>query len=120
MHPTPLMQSLMDVVGGIEVEASHSTVVFADQVFDHFPSTRMMVLIIAKRGGTHRPDVAIEAILSPPRLIRLDGRTGANLPFECIELRLHLLFDPMQQFHNLSTADLDPVQREQVRLVLAN
>jgi hypothetical protein len=34
-------------------------------------------------------------------------------------MRLQLCFDPMQQLNNLSTADPDPMQREQLRLDLS-
>src|SRR5271167_1653745 len=120
MHPTALMQALMDVVACVKVTAQDSTEVLANQFFDHFPSTRMMVLVVANAGGTHRPNVAIEAIFSPPRFIRLDGWTGADLHFERSEVRLHLGFDPVEQLDNLSTTDRDPVQRKQVRLDLSN
>src|SRR6266566_6892365 len=113
MYPTALMQALMAVVACIEITAEYAAEVLTDELFDHFSSTQVMVLKIAnaRRGDT--PDVAIDAIFSPPRLIGLDCRTGADLPFERIEVRLHLCFDPVQQFHNLSTADRDSVQREQ-------
>jgi hypothetical protein len=52
--------------------------------------------------------------------IGLDSRTGVDFRFECIEVGLHLGFEPVQQLHNLSTADRDPVQGEQVRLKLSN
>src|SRR5215472_5923557 len=103
MHPAALMQALMDVVASIEVTAEHAVVVRADQLFDHFSSTRMMVLVIANARGIHRPDVAIDAIFSPPRFISLDCRTGPDRSFERIEVGLHLCFDPMKQFNNLST-----------------
>src|SRR6266568_4880987 len=120
MHPTALMQALMAVVACIEITAEYAAEVLTDELFDHFPSTRVMVLKIAdaRRGDT--PDVAIDAIFSPPRLIGLHRRTGADLPFERSEMRLQLCFDPVQQFHHPSTADPDPMQREQVRLDLSN
>src|SRR2546421_10797601 len=120
MHPTALMQALMTIVAGIEVAAEHAAVVLADQLFDHFPFSPMMVLKIAdvRRGDT--PDVAIGAIFSPPRLIGLQRWTGADLPFERSQLGLHLGCEPMQQLHNLSTADRDSVQGEQVGLDLSN
>jgi len=59
------MQVLMDVVPGVKVTAQDSAEVLANQLFDPFPSTRMMVLVVAKRGSTDCPDVAIEAIFSP-------------------------------------------------------
>src|SRR6266516_5740314 len=120
MYPAPLMQTLMDVVPGVKVTAQHAAEIFANQLFDHFSCTRMLVLVVAKCGSTDCPDVAIAAIFSPPRLIGLDSRTSAELPLERSEVGLHVVFEPMQQFHNLSDADCDPVQREQVRLDLAN
>src|SRR5712691_352121 len=120
MHPTALMQALMDVVPCIKVTAKDSAEVLADQLFDHFPPTRMMVFIIATAWGTYCPDVAIEAIFSPPRFIGLDRWTRADRRFERIEAGLHVGFEPVEQLHNLSTADRDPVQREQVRLNLSN
>src|SRR2546421_3519607 len=120
MHPAPLMQPLMDVVPGVKVTAQHSAEIFANQLFDHFSCTRMMVLVVAKCGSTDGPDVAIAAIFSPPRLIGLDSRTSADLPLELSEVGLHVFFEPMQQFHNLSDADRDPVQVSQINLDLAN
>src|SRR5436309_753176 len=120
MHPTALMQPLMDVVPGVKVAPQDAAEVLADQLFDDFPSPRMMVLVVANAGSTDCPDVAIEALFSPPRLIRLDRRTGADLPLESIEVGLHVLFEPMQPFHNLSHTDRHPVQREQIGLDLSN
>lgn len=120
MDPTALMQSLMDVVACIKVTAEHAAEVLADQLFDYFTPTRMMILILVDAGGTHRPDVAIAAIFSPPRLIGLDRRTGADLLFERLKVGLHLCFHSMEQLHNLSNADCDPVQIEQVGLDLSN
>src|SRR5258708_10448753 len=120
MHPTALMQALMAVVAGIEVTAKHPAVVLTDQLFDHFPATRMMVLLLADAGRAGTPDVAIEAVFAPPRLIGLHRRTGTDLPFERSEVRLHLVFEPVQQLHDLSNADPLPVQGEQVRLDLSN
>jgi hypothetical protein len=114
------MQSLMDIVTSIKVTAEHSPVVIADEGFDDFPSTRMMILVIANGWGARRPDVAILPIFSPPRLIHLQGWTRSDLHFEGIQVRLHLLFEPMEHLHNFSTADGDPVHSEQVRLDLAN
>ena len=114
------MQSLMDVVAGIKVTAEHTPKVIPDQARDDFSCPRVMVLIIADAGSGDTPDVAIGAIFSPPRLIGLDRRTGADLHFECIQLGLHLVFESVEQFHNLSAADRDPMQREQVRLDLSN
>ena len=79
-----------------------------------------MVFILTNAGCGDAPDGAIAAIFSPPRLIGLDGGTGAQLRLERIELGLHLCFHPMQQFHNLLNADRDTVQREQVHLDLSN
>ena len=110
----------MDVVCGIEVTSKHPLKVFADQGFDHFPSARMMVLIIANAGSGDAPDVAIGAVFSPPRLIGLDGGTRTDLRFERIEVGLHVVFHPMQEFNNLSSADRDSVQREQVPLNLSD
>src|SRR5439155_24980405 len=66
------------------------------------------------------PDLAIDAVFSPPYLIGLDGRTGPDLPFERIKVGLHLVFEPVQQFHDLANADPHPVQGEQVHLDLSN
>src|SRR5258708_24507020 len=120
MHPAGLWRALMVVVAAIEVTAEHAIVVLADQLFDHFSSTRMTVLVIANARGIHRPDVAIDALFSPPRFISLDCRTGPDRPFERIYVGLQVYFDPVQQLNNLSTADPDPVHREQVRLALSN
>src|SRR5437868_4965771 len=108
------MQALMDVVGGIKVTAEYAAIVLSDQALDDFSATRMMILIIADAGRTHTPDVAIAAIFAPARLISLHGRTGTNLLFEGIQVRLHVGGEPVQQFHNLATADGDSMQREQI------
>src|SRR5215467_3057187 len=80
----------------------------------------MMVFKIAdaRRGDT--PDIAIDAIFAPSRLVCLHRRTGANLPFERIQVRLHLGLDAVQHLHNLATADRDPMQGVQVQLNLSN
>src|SRR5258707_5749435 len=110
----------MDVVAGIKITAQDSAEVLSDQLLDHFSRPRVMVLRIANDGSGDAPDVAIAAIFSPPRFIGLHGGTRANLRFERIELGLHLCFHPMQQFHNLPTADRDPMEREEVHLDLSN
>src|SRR5258708_16921766 len=79
-----------------------------------------MVRIIADAGRVGTSDVAIGAIVSPPRLIGLDRWTGADLPFERIEVGLHLFFESMKQLNNLSNADHDTMQSEQIRLDLSN
>src|SRR2546421_1405711 len=114
------MQAQMYVVAGIKVTAEHSAKVRPDQALDDFPTTGMMVLIIANAGRADTPDVAIAAIFSPPRLIGLHRRTGADLPFERLEVGLHLFFESMEQLHNLSNADRDPMQGEQIGLDLSN
>src|SRR5260221_10325666 len=70
MHPTALMQALMAVVASIEVTAEHAPVLLADHLFHHFPATRLMVRLIADAGRADTPDVAIDAVFAPPRLIR--------------------------------------------------
>lgn len=110
----------MDSVAAIEVTAKYSTEVRADQLFDHFPFARMMVFKIADGRRADTPDGAIDAILSPSCLISLHRRTGTDLSFERIQLRRQLDGDPVQEFHNLATADGNPVQREQIRLDLSN
>src|SRR5258708_7233179 len=86
MHPAALMQALMTSVAGREVAAEHAAVVLADQLFDHFPFSRMMVLNIAdvRRGGT--PDVASAAIFSPPPPLRFH---------RCPRLRPHFVYTPL-------------------------
>src|SRR5512135_422649 len=114
------METLMEVVSGVEVTSKHTLKVLADQGFDHLPPTRMMVLIIANAGSRDAPDVAISAIFSPSRFISLHGWAGADLPCECIKLRLHLFFDPMQELDDFSTADRDLMHHLQVALDLPN
>src|SRR5436305_11892938 len=104
MHPTALMQALMTIVAGIEVAAEHAAVVLADQIFDHFPFSRMMLLKIADVGRGDTPDVAIRAVFSPPRLIGFHRWTTADLPVERSQLGLQLGFEPMQQLHLHCTA----------------
>src|SRR5258708_24806729 len=80
----------------------------------------MRVHLMEDAGRADTPYVATEAVFSPSRLIGLHRRTGTDLPFERIEMRLHLGFEPMQQLYDLSTADPHPMQGEQVRLDLSN
>src|SRR5260370_15526105 len=103
MHPAALMQALMTSVAGREVAAEHAAVVLADQLFDHFPFSRMMVLKIAdvRRGGT--PDVAIAAIFSPPRLIGLPRWARDGLRFAPSQAGPRLAFEPVHLLHNLAT-----------------
>src|SRR5947209_26227 len=110
----------MDVVARIKIAAEHTVEVLTDQLLDHFTSTRMMVLVIANAGSGDAPDVAISAIFSPSCFICLDGWTSADLRFECIELGLHLLLEPVEHLNDLSTADLHPMQCQQVGLELSN
>ncbi len=110
----------MDGVARIKIAAEHTVEVLTDHLLDHFPSTRMMVLVIANAGSGDAPDGAIRAIFSPSCFICLDGWTRADLRFECIELGLHLLLESVEQLNDLSTADLHPMQRQQVGLELSN
>src|SRR5437660_5807069 len=98
MHPTALMQSLMDVVASVEVEASHSLKVLPYQLLDHFSGTGVMGLIIANAGRRDAPDVAIDAIFPPARFIGLDRRTGANPGLELLKQGVQLLLDAIEQF----------------------
>src|SRR5450755_2751648 len=110
----------MRVVASVEVTAEHPTEVFADDLLDHGPTAGVMVLIVANGWGRSCPDIAILSVFSPPRLIHLDGRAGSDLCFEHIQMRLHLFFQAMLQFNNLSIADRDGMQRTQVGLDLSN
>src|SRR5260370_13619259 len=120
MDPTALMQSLMDVVAGIEIAAQHSFELAADQLFDHFACPRVMVLVVTHAGGTHAPDVAIAAIFAPARLISLHRPTGADLLFAGIEGGLHMVLDPMQQFDNLANAHSESMHGQQIVSELPN
>src|SRR5579875_2825230 len=113
MHPTALMQPLMDVVAPIEVAAQYPWKIVADQLLDDFPGPGVMIFIIADLRGTHAPDVAILAIFSPGRFIGLDGRTGSNLPFESVKMRLDSSHQTVKQFADLSRTDRYPIQRGQ-------
>src|SRR5205807_10089432 len=107
MHPTALMQSLIDIVGGVEVTAQHSLKALAQQLLDHLTASGVMVLVVADGAGTHTPDGAVLAIFSPPRLIGLYRWAGANLLLKRYHHWLQLGFGPVQQFDDLSAADLD-------------
>src|SRR6266516_3963677 len=120
MHPAPLVQALMGIVACVEVTAEHATEVLANHGFDHRPAAAVVVLVIAHGWDTSRPDVTILSIFSPSRFIHLKSRTRSYLRFECIQVRLHLFFEPMLQFYQLSNADRDSMQRMQVHLDLAN
>ncbi len=118
MHPAALMQALIAIVGGIEVAAQHTLEAFPQQLLDHLTASGMMVLIVADGAGTHTPDVAILAIFSPPRFIGLDGGAGPNLLLERCHEEVQLIGSAVQQLHDFSTADLQPMQGGQVGLDL--
>src|SRR6266513_2485238 len=105
-----LMQALMDVVPGVKIAAQHSFKVVADQVVDHFPRTRVMVLVIAHRRRADTPDISVEAIFSPTCLIGLYGRAGADLAQESIEAWLGMRTYPVKQLHDFSQTDLKDMQ----------
>src|SRR5436305_15264621 len=96
MHPTALMQSLIDVVAGVEVRAEHSLKALAQQLLDDLAAPGVMVLVVAHLGRTHTPDVAVLAVCSPPGLISLHGWAGAKLLFERCSRYLQLGFAPVQ------------------------
>src|SRR5712691_12315592 len=114
MHPAPLMQTLMDVVGGVKITAQHALEVLAQHQLDDFPAARVVILIVAYCWGTHTPDVAVLAVFSPARVIRLHGGTGPNGVFEGGKGRGHRLREPMADLHNLSATDLQAMQGLQI------
>src|SRR5579859_6232164 len=118
MHPTALMRSRIDVVGGVEVRAEDSLKAFAQQLLDHLAASGVMVLIVAHLGRTHAPDVAVLAVFAPPGLIRLHRWAGANLLLERGYCQVELTFGPVQQLDDLSAADLEVMQRGQIGLDL--
>src|SRR5207248_3579536 len=120
MHPTALMQSLMDIVGSQEVRAKDSLEAFAQHRFDHFAASRMMILIITQLRGTGTPEVAIASIFSPSRFIHLHRRAGANLLLDLSQLRPQLCCDALCQAYDLSTTDRESMQTHQVRLDLSH
>src|SRR5947209_5311394 len=80
----------------------------------------MVVFVIADARSGNAPNRAVLAVFSPSGFIGLHRRAGADLLLECIQVRLHLLFEPVQELHDLANADADPMQGEQVHLDLAN
>src|SRR2546421_924371 len=118
MHPTALMQSLIDIVGGVEVTAEHSLKTLAQQLLDDLTASRVMVLVVAHLGRTHTPDVAILAIFAPASLISLYGWAGSDLPLERCHQWLQVVCGPVQQFDDLSAADRQPMQGGQIGLDL--
>src|SRR6266567_4088576 len=120
MHPTALMQSLINIVGGVEVTAQHAFKVFAKPRFDDLTATGVMVFVVAqlRRAGT--PHIPIDPVFSPPRFIRLHCWTGANLPLEVGQFRFHLCGGPLRQSNDLSTANLEAMQAHQIRLYLSH
>src|SRR5581483_6791031 len=85
MHPTALMQALMDVVARVKVAAQHARELLADQAFDHFPCPRVMIFVVSALWGADAPDVAILAIFSPARFIGLHRGAGSDVRFDLIE-----------------------------------
>src|SRR5260370_8671161 len=114
------MQSLMDMVACVKVTSQDSAEVFANQFFDYGPAAGMMVLVVAYGWGRSCPDVGIESVFSPSRLIHLDSRTRSDLRFQLIQKRLHVFFQAMVQLNNLSVADRDSMQGTQVQVDLTN
>jgi hypothetical protein len=90
------MQSLMAIVGGVEVTAEHSLEIWTHQRLDHLVPARVMIFVVAHCRRTHTPNVAVDAIFPPARLIGLHGRTGSDGCFERRKRGLHLLCQPMQ------------------------
>ncbi len=109
MDPTPLVQPLMDVVTRVEIAAQDSLEVVPDQVFDHLSTPGMVVFIIAESWGRKAPDVSVQAIFSPARLIRLHGWTRADLRLESIEQGLGIGSQTVENLNDLSHADLHSV-----------
>jgi hypothetical protein len=64
------METLMDVVPGIKIAAQHALEVLPNQLFDHFSAARMVVFVIPDARSRDAPDVAVDAVFSPPRFIR--------------------------------------------------
>src|ERR1700676_5636943 len=120
MHPTALVQTLMDVLSAVEITAEHSLKNLPDQSLDHLSTARMMVLVIADTRRRDAPDVAVEPIFPPSRFICLHCRTGADSAFERVQLGLQVVLKPMQHLHDLSDADRQPVKGLHVQLDLPN
>ena len=107
------MQPLMDVVSGIKVAAQHALEILADQPFDDFPRAGVMVLVIAYRWRTHTPDISVETIFSPARLIGLHCWTRTDGGLEIVEHGLGMGNEAVKHLHHLSNAHLKAVQRTQ-------
>src|SRR5689334_19238637 len=106
MHPTALMQSLIAIVGSVEVRAENPLEALSEQVLHDLTASRVMVLVIAHRRRIHTPDVAVLAIFAPTCLIGLHGWAGANLLLERCYQWLQVAFGPVQQFDDLPATDL--------------
>src|SRR5512135_2299900 len=104
------METLMDVVTGVEITSQDSLVVYTNQLFDHFSGAGVMIFIIPDRRGADTPDIAVAPILSPAGLICLDGWTGTDFPLETLKHWLRIRGDPMQEFHQFSQTDWHAVQ----------
>src|SRR5690348_5900876 len=61
VNPAALMKPLMDVVPGVEITSQHALIVLANQVFDHFSPTGVMIFIIPDAGCGNTPDIAVDA-----------------------------------------------------------
>src|SRR5437867_2282864 len=104
------MQTLRDVVTPVEIPSQHSLVVFANQLWDHFSCSGVMIFIIPYRWCADTPDISVEPIFSPSALIGLDGRTGTDFCLETLKHGLGILRDPMQEFHQFPQTDFKAVQ----------
>src|SRR6266480_487306 len=108
----------MDVVGRIKIAAQHAFIRLSNQGFDHVTASRVVVLIITDRWGTHGPDVAILAVFSPSGFVGLDGWTGLHLVFEGFHHRLHMLGYPVEHLHQFTHREMHMMQRCKIELDL--
>lgn len=75
----------------------------------------MVVFVIPDGRGGNTPDVSVQAIFSPARLIGLHRWTRTEGGLEIIEHRLGMRDEAVEDLNDLSNAHLNPVQRVQQR-----
>src|SRR5258708_40085098 len=98
------MEALINVVPCIEVASQHALEGLPKQLFDHFSSTGVMILVISHGWGTHTPDISIEAIFSPSRFIGLHRPTRPDRGLEIVGQGLGMRTDAVGDLHDFSHA----------------
>ncbi len=107
MHPAALMLARIAVVAAVAIAHQVARELPTQDAPNHMLSAARVIFIGAYgvlAGGANGPDVAILAVLAPPRLVAVQDGTGARLLFERIEVTLERAAHLMQQFDDFARA----------------